>query len=264
MQAFLLSCQRQGLTCLENSLDADAVVIWSVLWSGKMAPNRQVYQHYQNRGRPIIVMDVGALDRGKTWKIAVGNVNAEGYYGHTSDLDWDRPRKLGLSLQTNKAKNPSILIAAQHKSSLQLQHLVGLEYWIADQIQKIREWTDRRIIVRAHPRCGLDPKLLPKDIDLQTPKHIKDTYDNFDLGFEYQALVNYNSGPGIQAVIHGCPVIVDRSSLAYPMNTHYEDIEKRQLIDRERWFVEITHTEYTVEEISQGRWLSRIRSALIQ
>jgi hypothetical protein len=61
-----------------------------------MAANEAVYRHYRSQNKPVIIIDIGAINRGTTWKVAVNNINARGYYGHLDNLDWDRPAKLGL------------------------------------------------------------------------------------------------------------------------------------------------------------------------
>lgn len=262
MEAFLDSCRIANISTEENSWTSDAAVIWSVLWNGRMAANQQVYEHYRGLGRPVIVIDAGALYRGTTWKIAVNHVNALGHYGHQQDLDWDRPRQLGISLGMTLAGSPAVLIAAQHSASLQVSSLPTVESWITQQIQKIRQHTDRPIVIRPHPRSKLNLAMQDPSVSIEPPQKIRDSYDDFNLRFDYQVLVNYCSGPGIQAGIEGCPVIVDKTSLAYPISIDYSDIERRPEIDRDRWFVEICHTEYTVEEIHQGTWLKRIRDFL--
>ena len=88
------------------------------------------------------------------------------------------------------------------------------------------------------------------------------TYDAFDMQFDCHAMVNYNSGPGIQAAIAGIRPIVDSSSLAHPVSVSIQNIERPYDINREQWLVEICHTEYTVEEIAQGLWLKRLRDRL--
>lgn len=262
LDAFLDSCQARGLTLQENSLTSDAVVIWSVLWNGRMQANEAVYNHYRRQNKPVIVMDVGALYRGHTWKLAVNNINALGYYGHQDNLDWNRPKRLGLSLGYSHIGNPGIVIAAQHNRSLQVKDLQSIEDWINQQIVKIKQYSDRPIIIRPHPRSALDVKKLPSNVHIEIPEKIALTYDDFNMKFDYHALVNYNSGPGIQGAIEGCPVIVDKTSLASPVSIDYKDLENIPAIDRERWFVEICHTEYTVEELEKGLWLKRIEPAL--
>jgi len=159
MHAFLSSCRTAGITPVENSLDCDAVVIWSVLWNGRMAKNKEVYEHYRSQNKPVIIIDVGTLDREVTWKVAVNNINAAGYYGHQQDLDWDRPTDLGLQLANLTHKRESILLALQHRKSLQWDNMPDLVTWTRNTIADIRLHIDRPIVVRPHPRS---PAFVPQ------------------------------------------------------------------------------------------------------
>jgi hypothetical protein len=242
-------------------MDADAAIIWSVLWSGRMAANKQVYEHYRKQGKPVIIVDVGALYRGETWKIAVNHINRLGYYGHTENLDMDRPRKLGISLAINLSRNPTILIAAQHRHSLQLANQ-NHEAWIMEQIEEIRKVSDRPIVIRPHPRSPLQMATFNKTITIEKPQKINGTYDSFDMHFDYHAVVNYCSGTGIQAAISGTRPIVGLHSLAAPVSIAIANIDQPYNTDRDQWLIEICHTEYTVKEIEQGLWLQRLSSHL--
>jgi hypothetical protein len=97
----------------------------------------------------------------------------------------------------------------------------------------------------------------------EDPNPLANTYDSFDMHFDCHAVVNYNSGTGIQAAISGSRPVVDRSSLAYPVSVSIAEIEQPySCIDRDRWLVEICHTEYTLSEIQQGIWLKRLSPML--
>jgi hypothetical protein len=262
MSAMLSSLHSAGVETVANSWDADAVIIWSVLWSGRMAANQAVWSHYRSLGRPVICVDVGALYRGETWKIALNSITANGYYGHTENLDWDRPRKLGISLAINVSRNPRIVIAAQHARSLQVVGLVSMEGWVIQQVERLRTVTDRPIVIRPHPRSTLNWAglvHLPRDVVIEQPQKIANTYDSYNLAFDCHALVNHNSGPGIQAALAGTRPIVDSSSLASPVSINIEDIERPYTADRDQWLTEICHTEYTVKEIEQGTWITRLK-----
>jgi hypothetical protein len=262
ISAVLASLRNAGHECVQNSLDADAAVIWSVLWSGRMASNKIVWEHYRSQERPVIVVDVGALYRGETWKIAINTITADGYYGHLENLDLDRPRKLGISLAINLSRNPQIVVAAQHARSLQVADLVSIEAWIMDQIQQLQQITDRPIVIRPHPRSRLSRDrlvMLPKNVIIEHPQKLLNTYDSYNLTFDCYAMVNYNSGPGIQAAMAGTRPIVDQSSLAYPVGIDIKDIELPYTVDRDQWLVEICHTEYTLKEIEQGQWITRLQ-----
>jgi hypothetical protein len=261
MQAMLDSLRANGHIPVENGQDCDAAILWSVLWSGRMAANQAVWSHYRSQNKPVIVIDIGALYRGETWKIALNSITADGYYGHKENLDWNRPRKLGISLALNFSRNPQIIIAAQHKKSLQVAGLVSMEDWILTQIGKIKTVTDRPIVIRPHPRSPLDHTQF-QNVIIEHPKKIVSTYDSYNLAFDCHAMVNYNSGPGIQAALAGTRPVVDSSSLAHPVGIQIADIEKPYNQDRDQWLVEICHTEYTLEEIKQGLWLKRLSKAL--
>jgi hypothetical protein len=262
MTAIINSLRRAGHVCTENSWSADAAIIWSVLWSGRMAANQTVWNHYRQAGRPVIVIDIGALYRGETWKIALNTVTADGYYGHMDRLDPDRPRRLGISLAINLSQNPRIVIAAQHARSLQVANLVSTEAWITDQVHQLQQVTDRPIVIRPHPRSRLNLNrmlCLSKNVTIEHPQKLLNTYDSYNLVFDCHAIVNYNSGPGIQAALAGTRPIVDCTSLAWPVGINIKDIELPYTVDRDQWLVEICHTEYTLKEIEQGQWITRLQ-----
>jgi hypothetical protein len=259
MTALLNSLRGDGHELQENSMSADAVLIWSVLWSGRMAANQAVYRHYRSLGRAVIVADIGTLQRGTTWKVAVNNINAQGYYGHLDQLDWDRPKKLGLVLKTPANPKPHVIIAAQHSKSEQSAG-VDFNQWAREQIQILKHNTDRPIHVRPHPRCRLDVAGL--GVTVEHPVKIPGTYDSFNMTLDCHAIVNYNSGPGIQAAIAGSRPIVHSTSLAYPVGIGFADIEQPYATNRDLWLTQISHTEYTLNELEQGLWLNRIHPAL--
>jgi hypothetical protein len=263
MGAVLDCLQTAGIQTQENSMTSDAAVIWSVLWHGRMQSNQAVYEHYRKQNKPVIIIEVGALYRGQTWKLAVNNITANGHYGHTENLDWDRPRKLGIALAINLSRNPNIVIVAQHKDSLQVADMGSMEDWITNQIKQIREITDRPIVIRPHPRCQLNMLGVNSNVTLDRPQKIKNSYDSYNLAFDCHAIVSYNSGPGIQAALAGTRPIVDQSSLAYPVSIKMQDIDKPYTVDRDRWLVEICHTEYTVNEIATGIWIQRLEPFLV-
>ncbi len=262
MNAVLDSATGAGIKTQENSMTSDAAVIWSVLWNGRMQANKAVYDHYRSQGKPVIIIEVGALYRGQTWKIAVNNITSAGYYGHTENLDWDRPQKLKISLATQINPAPEIVIAAQHPRSLQTASIANMEQWVLEQISKLQAVTDRPIVVRPHPRAKILLNKLPANVSVIQPKKLINTYDSYDMHYRCHAVVNHNSGPGIQAAIAGCRPMVHQSSLAAPVSVYINKIEQPYDVDRTRWLVEVCHTEYTVEEIINGIWLKRIYPAL--
>lgn len=257
-QAFLESCRENNIEPVENSLEADAAVIWSVLWWGRLRQNQQVYKHYRNQGKPVFIIEVGALKRGTTWKVCVNNITSAGIYPNADNLDNDRPKKLDLSLYpVRHDARTSILLASQHPASLQWEGMLSIEKWIDSKIQEIRQYSDRQILIRQHPRYPVRINA-HKGVAFSVPKKIPNTYDEYDLGYNHHCIINHCSGPSIQAPIHGIPVICDVTSLAYPVSSQLSEIENLKIPNREEWFIKLCHTEWTIEEIRQGIPLKRL------
>lgn len=265
LSALLDSLRSAGHQVEENVMQADAAIIWSVLWSGRMRDNHKVWTHYRHCGKPVIIADIGTLVRGHTWKVALNNITAEGYYGHLTNLDLDRPKKLGIRLKQSSNKTSKIVVAAQHNQSLQVAGLISMEQWIIQQLEQLQTVTDRPVVVRPHPRCKLNFEQIksrfPKVI-LEQPKKLVNTYDSFDFDVDCHAVVNYNSGPGILAAVNGTRPIVDQSSLANAVSVTQQNIDQPYTVDRTQWLIEICHTEYTIEELKQGLWLKRLHPML--
>lgn len=235
----------------------DIAVIWSVLWQGRMAPNKRVYDQCIKNGIPVLIIEVGNLLRNTTWRLSFNNVNRNGIFADDIDLDSDRPKKLGVYLEDEKNnRRPEILIAAQHQKSLQWEGLPPTAQWIDDITKKMKRITDRSIIVRPHPRNPFAHNTGKTQI--QMPKKLPSSYDNFDIDYNFHVVVNHNSGPAVQAAIKGVPVICDQSSLAYPVSDTWENIENPKLKDRKEWFLRLCHTEWTLEEIASGHPLERL------
>jgi hypothetical protein len=253
-----------GIISLGHSIvteDEDVVVIWSVLWSGRMKGNYQVYQRCVQQKIPVIILEVGNLKRGTTWRVGIGHVNNHAIFGNTCDLDVNRIDKLQLKLApVLHTRSDSILIAAQHYQSLQWEGNPTMQEWCRRTVLNIQEITDRKIVIRPHPRNLF--LLSMKGTTLVPPTKIINSYDDFNISYNFHCVVNYNSGPAIQAAIHGVPIVCDSSSLAYPVSDTLENIDNPILPDRGEWFLRLCHTEWTIEEIAQGIPQSRLLSHL--
>lgn len=241
--------KRLGCTMVDNAADID--VIWSVLWQGRMRANKNVYDLAKSQGRPVLIIEVGNFFRGRTWRLSFDNINGLGSFANHKNLDFDRAKKLGISLRpeaTNRKKE--ILIIGQHHNSLQWSNKNSMAEWATRTVEQIREHTDRPIILRPHPRNPFSINI--PGIKLEHPKQIPGTYDDFNFDPFYHCVINFNSGPAVRAGIEGVPVITDTSSLAYPISSSLASIENPQLSDRQEWFLKLCHTEWTIPELQQG------------
>ncbi len=250
----------QGLLSLGHTVvdrDEDVAVIWSVLWSGRMRNNKTIYDHCKRINKPVVIIEVGNLKRGETWRLSLDHINNLGYFGNSENLDTNRPDMLGVSLKSRPERHRGeILVACQHQESLQWQGMPIMRQWCEDTIAKIKQYTNRRIIVRPHPRSPFTFKM--SNIIVEKPKRLANTYDDFDIFYNYHCVINHNAGPAVQAAIQGIPVLCDTSSLAAPMSIEWSQLENPTLPNREEWFLKLCHTEWTVDEIAQGVPLARL------
>lgn len=242
----------------------DVAVIWSVLWRGRMKPNSLIFQRSIFEKKPIMIIEVGNLKRGETWRISLYNVNRLGYFGNQENLDSTRPSKLKINLKpVNQGRNSSILLTTQHDQSLQWQGQPHINTWLDHTITEIRKFSDRSLVVRPHPRCPLSYLHKIKNITIDYPKKLENTYDEFNINFNYHCVINHNSGPTVQSAINGTPIICHDSGLAYDVSDQIKNIEKISLLDREQWFLKLCHTEWTVDEIASGIPLQRLLPKII-
>ena len=247
-----------GALALGHSVDvngSDGVdVIWSVLFNGRMAGNRTIWERNILQHKPTIVLEVGGIKRGTTWKVGLNGINRDAFFSNSGNDD-NRVRLLGLELKPWQTDGEYILIAGQHDKSLQWQNMPKISDWVMQTIETIQKHSKRPILFRPHPRCPL-PHIEKefKNVKRQDPIHINGTYDDFDLQFSnIYATVSWSSNPGIHSVIQGVPAFVGPSSLAYDVaNKDLAMIEQPVLFERQQWLNDYAHTEWTLEEISQG------------
>ena len=115
--AFANSLMDRGFDVVYNDPSADVNVIWSVLFNGRMARNKEVWE----QKKPTIVLEIGGIKRGITWKVGFNGINRDGNLGPKGN-DNSRAKLLGLELQpwrANSDKAEYIVLCGQHDKSLQ-------------------------------------------------------------------------------------------------------------------------------------------------
>ena len=265
--AFREGCSALGFSTVDNSNDSDADVIWSVLFNGRMAANKAIWERNIQTSKPTIVIEVGGIKRGTTWKVGLNGINRDAFFGDIGNSS-DRSNLLNLEVKPWRTDGEYILIAGQHDKSLQWQHMPRMSNWVIETISEIRKYTARPIIFRPHPRCPLAHiEKEFKNVYRQEPQHVINTYDDFDMGFDnVWTTISYSSNPGIHSIINGVPAFVSTHSLAYPAGNDIDflhTIEQPLMPDRTQWLNDYAHTEYTIEEISQGLPLKNLTPKLI-
>lgn len=261
-EAFEHSLQEAGHTVLGDDMHSDVAVIWSVLFNGRMAGNKPIWDYFRKTGRNVVVLEVGGIQRGTTWKVGLNGINRDAYFGEVNNNS-DRADMLGLTVLPWRTAGDYILICGQHEKSLQWRSMPSMSNWFLQTYEEIRKYTNRPIVFRPHPRCRLEHiERGLTNVYRQEPARLLDTYDDFDMSFDnVWATINYSSNPGIHSILTGIPAFVGHASLAYDVANDIDfihDIESPLVPDRRQWLNDYAWTEYTVEEIAQGLPLKRL------
>jgi len=264
--AFARGAKSLGHDIVWNDPVSDVDVIWSVLWNGRMAPNKNIWERNMVQSKPTLVLEVGGIKRGTTWKVGLNGINRNAFFGDDGNNS-SRAERFGLRLKPWNTSGEYILICGQHDKSQQWQNMPPMSSWVMNTIEEIQKYTKRPILFRPHPRCPL-PHIEHefKNVKRQDPMKINGTYDDFDMSFSnIYATVSYSSNPGIHSVLEGVPAFVGPASLAYDAANDIDflhNIENPMTPDRTQWLNDYAWTEFTVEEISQGLPLKRLTSKL--
>ena len=262
--AFAGGAKSLGHDITFNSNDGGIDVIWSVLWNGRMAQNKAIWERNLAQSKPVVVLEVGGIKRGTTWKVGLNGINRDAFFGDAGN-DSGRSDLLNLRLKPWRTDGEFILLCGQHEKSEQWRNQPRMSQWVMDTIENIQAHTDRPIIFRPHPRCRLEAiETQYKNVYRQDPRQVPNTYDDFDMNFEnIYCTVSWTSNPGIHSVIEGIPAYTSHSSLAWDVSIKsLTNINNPPLPDRTQWLNDYAYTEWTVDEISQGIPIKRLTSKL--
>lgn len=265
--AFANALVRHGHQISYHDDSADVAVIWSVLWKGRMASNRLVWQTFVKTNRPIVVLEVGALKRGTTWRMGLNGIGLASRF-YSQDQTPDRAYALGLFDPAPTVNTGShILIALQQTTSHLWRDMPPLSEWLTSVLSQLKTVTDLPILVRPHPREPLRFNL--PGVDLQLPQSVPGSYDDFDFDHVLQqahCVINWNSNPGIQAAVRGVAVMTGPDSLAAPVGAwDFGRIHDTAWVSedaRYRWLSDLAYHEWTLPEIQQGIMIPQLLSSL--
>ena len=258
-----LKNKKEDFQINKHDHDTDVAVIWSVLWQGRMQNNLKIWKEFKALNKPVVVLEVGGIKRNVTWKMGINGVNRDADFAVSPHFD-GRWEKFKIDLKPWKRSGKNIIVCGQHDSSEQWRSLPKMNNWLLEQVTAIKKVSDKKIIIRPHPRNPITIKMA--GVETQVPKKDPTSYDDTDFVKHLNdawAVVNHSSNPAMQSVFNGTPVFVSESSLSYDMgNKDYSTIEKPNIPDREEWAQKLAYTEWWIDEIKEGTPWERIRNRL--
>jgi len=268
MSAFIESIRNENIVICKNDErpQADIVVMWS--WLLGIYGRDAIYDHYKKTNTKFLILEVGALQRNKSWKVAINGINRDANFGN-QNVDDNRLSMFNLVPYPWHQDGDHIIVCGQNEKSIAWNQ-GNMAEWTNKMVDWIRSQTDRPIWFRPHPRFSVHfAEAKEKKIFVSQPKRLKlvGTTDEVDFAqalTRAHAVVNFNSNPAIESVLAGVPVYVDQSSLCWEVgNAIGGDVNNPAKPDRTEWLKKISYTEWLVEEIKQGLPWRRLRPHLI-
>ena len=150
MSAFIESLKGEDYVICQNHErpDADIVVMWS--WLLGMYGRDAIYNHYKKTNAKFVILEVGALQRNTSWKVAIGGINRDADFGNQT-VDNSRLSLFDLTPSDWHAAGDHIIICGQNERSIAWNQGATAQ-WVNKMIEWIRSQTDRPIWFRPHPR----------------------------------------------------------------------------------------------------------------
>ena len=128
----------------------------------------------------------------------------------------------------------------------------NVQDWLDQTVAKIRQYTNRPIVVRKHPGDRRQDHLkFSKKYHVSTNPSILQDLKNC------WATITYNSSPGIASLINGVPVFVTdpvpQQSQTWPVcDTDLSLIETPTMHDRSEWIHRISQSHWNDDEVASG------------
>ena len=194
-----------------------------------------------------------------------------GVFPTTGDYFWDNPdpkrwdkisKHMGITVKPWKNDGKYILICLQRNGGWSMGG-VDVMKWCNKTIKKLKEHTDRPIVIRTHPGDKHAQQYIKQ---LKDPNVLISRKPNIIDDFKNAwATITYNSSPGVASAIEGVPVFVTdpnpNISQAYDVsNTDLSQIEIPKTFDRENWLNKLSMCHWNFEEVSNGIAWKHIRN----
>ena len=166
---------------------------------------------------------------------------------------WDQIQKdLDITIGDNKIGGRHILLCTQRNGGWSMGPY-SIHDWLISTIAEIRKYTDRPIVIRAHPgdkRSELYIKHFRADSSLIISNNTMDG----DL-HNCHAVVNHNSSSIVGSLIAGYPAFITdslRSQCAEVASADLSQIETPQTYDRIKWLHRISMCHWKFSELENG------------
>lgn len=191
--------------------------------------------------------------------------NTGTYFDDTPDPQrWQQiSRDLNIKLESRKDSGKNVVLFLQRHGGWSMGRISVID-WTVDTVNKIKQHTDRTIVLRPHPG---DKKAFQTYIpqlahlfknDRQVKISPRNTLLEVDLNKAW-AVVNHNSSAIVGPIIQGYHTFItdpSRSQCAEVAHTDFSLLESPKEFDRQSWLERISMFHWKFSELEDGSaWL---------
>jgi len=253
-----------------NPIDADVAVVQGFVHPGsKNMPHlnlrKNVFEKQVRDNRRSIIVDSNLfLYRDKGNSNGFLRYSYDGIFPNTGEYCNNDPdpkrweiiqKKLNIRLKPQKKDGEDILICCQRDGGWSMNGQPLLP-WVVKTVTKIRQFSDRRIVVRFHPgdKRSLEHKRAMARYRLENVivSHTDNILNDFATA---HCVINHNSSPAVAAAIEGVPVFVldpERSQAKSVSHHNLADLENIKQFDREKWVHRMAQMHWSLDELKDG------------
>lgn len=258
-----------------------AVMLGWVHEHGKRAPHlsfrQEIINQQQQNGRRVVIADSNLF-------LYADNTNPHDYLRYSFDgvfpnsgeycdqtpnlSRWSEiSNHMGISIKPWRTNGNHILICLQRNGGWSMgKHEVTK--WATETIKTIRQFSNRPILIRAHPgdkNSVQQLNIIINNINRSKYRDISISQTGNSLIADLKncwAVVNHNSSPAVGAAIEGVPVFVTdpaRSQCWDVANCDLSQIENPNMPDRTNWINRISQFHWSHAELTNGRCWNHMR-----
>jgi len=232
---------------------ADVVV--TIGWNSAI---QRIHTDHVSKGKMSLSLSDGFIKRG--WNpgsyFAVTRNGLHAYGDQITGMPGDRWSRLNIRLREwQNNKDGHILIAHQHVDTFDGR---SRQPWFHETVRVLSEITDRRVILRPHPR-DRERRELPNGCLISNRPYREDVETAW-------AIVTYDSNMAVDATLYGIPCFTAGKTRADGITCRdLARIEDPPKPDRQQWAHDLAYTQWNVQELRAGLpWIHLIDKALSQ
>jgi hypothetical protein len=167
----------------------------------------------------------------------------------------------GVELKPWRTAGTHILVLAQRPKGFNM--FTDQDEWLAKTIAKIRQYTQRPIVVRMHPGDGTRVKQIEKLQKRYGTTISISEHDNIRAALkDCWCCVGYASTPNVVSAIEGVPVYVEEPVKSWANGVCFNDlslIENPPMPDRSEWIHKIANIHWSNQEVVTGKLWQAIK-----